>query len=47
MYLVHNGKLDIPISEKEELFTKLEIIVGAILMNMIGLDYNNSLDRYL
>jgi len=45
--LVHNGKLDIPISEKEELFTKLEIIVDAILMNMIGLDYNNSLDRYL
>jgi len=45
--LVHNGKLDIPISEKGGFFSKLEKIVDEILMNMIGLDYNNSLDRYL
>jgi len=45
--LVHDGKLDIPISEKGGLFSKLEGIVDVILMDMIGLEYNGSLDRYL
>ena len=45
--LVHNGKLDIPMSERGGFFSKLERIVDVILMNMIGLDYNDFLGQYL